>query len=71
MACCPFGIDGLLSDEAMAPTLRVFVDLVHPALIEPVFLIVVVRNNTLIDPTVRRRKIPQVGKGYKGYKVVK
>lgn len=55
--CCPFGIDGLLSDEAMAPASRVLVDPVHPALFDSVPLIVMVRDNTVIRSTVRRSKV--------------
>lgn len=55
--CCPFGIDGLLSDEAMAPASRVLVDPVHPALFDSVPLIVMVRDNTVIRSTVRGSKV--------------
>lgn len=52
--CRPFGIDGLLGDEAMTPTLRVLVDPVHPALVDPVPLVVMVRNSAVIGSAVRR-----------------
>lgn len=51
VSCCPSSKDGLLSDEAMTPTLRVLVDPVHPALIDPIPLVVMVRNNTVIGST--------------------
>lgn len=60
--CCPFGIDGLLSDEAVTPALRVLVDLVHPALVDSVPLIVMVRNSAVIGSTVRRR-CKRLGRG--------
>lgn len=50
---CPFGKDGLLSDEAMAPAFRVLVDRVHPALFDTVPLVVMVRDNTVIRSTVK------------------
>lgn len=61
---CPFGIDGLLSDEAMTSALCVLVDLIHLALFYSVLLIVMVRNNTEICTTVKRRKAQKVGEGY-------
>lgn len=51
MAGRPFGIDGLLGDEAMAATLRVLMHLVHLALIDSVLLVVVVRSNAVIGST--------------------
>lgn len=51
VACRPSGIDGFLSDEAMAASLRVLVDLVHPALVDAVLLVVMVRNNAVIGST--------------------
>lgn len=51
VAFCPFGINGLLSDESVAPAFCVLVDLVHPAFINSVPLVVMVWNNTVIGPT--------------------
>ena len=56
MASGPSGIDGLLSDEAMTPAFCVLVHFVHPALVDSVLLVVVVGNNAVIGPTVRRKK---------------
>lgn len=56
MAGGPFGIDGLLSDEAMASTTGVFVDFIHPALVDFVLFIVVVGDDTVIDSTVMKRE---------------
>lgn len=56
MACGPLGVDCLLCDEAMASALCVLVDFVHPALVDSVLLVVVVGNNTVIGPAVRRKK---------------
>lgn len=47
----PSGIDGFLSDEAMAAALRVLVDLVHPALVDAVLLVVMVRNDAVVGST--------------------
>lgn len=56
VACCPFGIDGFLSDEAMASALSVLMDLVHLALIDSVLFIIMVGNNTVIGSAVDRRE---------------
>lgn len=53
--CRPPGIDGLLGDEAMTAALRVLVDPVHPALIDSVLLVVVVRDDAVIGSTVGGR----------------
>lgn len=65
MPRCPFGVDGLFCDEAMAPALCVLVDLVHPALIDPVLLIVVVRYDAVIGPT--ENTTYSTGKDYMRY----
>lgn len=52
--CCPSGIDGLLGDETVTPALRVLVDSVHPALVDSVPLVVMVRNSCVIGSTVGR-----------------
>lgn len=64
MPRCPFAIDSLFCDEAMAPAFCVLVDLVHPALIDPVLLIVVVRYDAVIGPTVGGEKIPHTEEHY-------
>lgn len=58
VACCPFGIDGFLSDEAMASALAVLMDLVHLALVDSVLFIVMVGNNTVIGSAVDKREAP-------------
>lgn len=52
----PFGVDGLLGDKAVAPTLRALVDPVHLALVDPVLLIVMVRDDAVIGLTVTGSK---------------
>lgn len=63
--CRPFGIDGLLSDEAMAPVLCMLVDPVHLALFNSVLLIVVVRDNSVIGSTVREGVRSIISESYK------
>lgn len=60
VTCCPFGINGLLSDEAVALAPRVLVDPVHLALINSMWLVVVVRNSSVIGSTVGGRKTPEI-----------
>lgn len=52
--CCPFGKDGFLGDEAMAPTFCLLVVPVHLALVDPVPLVVMVRDNAVIHSTVEK-----------------
>lgn len=56
VAFCPFGVDGLLRDEAVSSTLRVLVEFVHFALVYSVFLVVMVGDIAAIVSTARRRK---------------
>lgn len=56
VAFCPFGIDGLLRDEAVSSTSRVLVEFVHFALVYSVLLVVMVGDIAAIVSTVRRRK---------------
>lgn len=54
--CRPFSKYGLLGDEAVAAALRALVDPVHLALLDPVLLIVMVRDSVVIGSAVRKKK---------------
>lgn len=60
MTCCPFGVDGLLGDETMAPTFHVLMDPVHPALFDLAPLIVMVWDHAVVSSTARRTKVREV-----------
>lgn len=53
---CPFGIDRLLSYEAVTPTFQVLVDCVHPAFIDAVPLIVMVGDLAVVLSTVKYQR---------------
>lgn len=60
MPCRPFGVDGLLSDETMAPTFHVLMDPVHPALFDLAPLIVMVWDHAVVSSAARSRKVTEV-----------
>lgn len=53
----PFSINGLLGDEAVAPSFLVLVDPVHPALLHAPLLVVMVRDQAAVLLTAKYQKL--------------
>lgn len=53
---CPFSINGLLGDEAVAASFLVLVDPVHPALLHVVLLVVMVGDQAVVLLTAKYQK---------------
>lgn len=52
---CPFGVNGLLGDEAVASAFHVLVDPVHLALLDAGLFVVMVGDQAAVLPTVRHK----------------
>lgn len=52
----PFGVNGLLGYEAMAPAFHVLVDSVHPAFLDAVPLVVMVGDPAAVLSTVKYQR---------------
>lgn len=52
----PFGVNGLLGYEAVAPAFHVLVDSVHPAFLDAVLLVVMVGDPAVVLLTVKNQR---------------